>query len=360
MLLAFVLTIHANAQTQEQKLQHIVDSVYAANPDMVGVIVHVEAPGKHISWDYATGFADTHTQQKLSANQPVLIASNTKTYIAATILKLVEQGKITVDQPIHQLLKPQTATLLTGVGYQLDSITIRQLLSHTSGIRDYTDNGYFDTVNAHPQHQWTRDEQIARAVHIGGPYARPADSFRYADLNYLLLSEIIETCTGKPFYKAVRQLMDFRHWGLRATWFVQLEKTPKRPPPFAHQYWNKYKWDAYNLNPSWDLYGGGGMAATASDMAMFYHHLFNGDIISDTQVLRQMYQDVPVKAKSNYCLGIRKLSIAGLTGYYHGGFWGTNVIYYPQINTSISVITLERATRDIAGAINKELTMLLN
>ena len=343
----------------QQQMQRVVDSFYAANPAMTGVVVHVEAPDRHISWSYAVGYGDKKTKQKLDAAQPVLIASNTKTYVAASIMKLVEQGKLSTEQPIAKLLKPATAALLANAGYQLDSITLKQLMSHTSGIRDYVDNGYIDTINAHKQHQWTRDEQIARAVSIGGPYAHPADSFRYADLNYLLLTEVLETTTQQPFYTAIRALLNYKKAGIDNTWFVHLEPAPAGLPAFAHQYWEKYHWDSYDLDPSWDLYGGGGIAATTKDIALFYQQLWGGNIIINKQVLNLMTQDVPSTTPGNYCLGVRKLSVTGIQGYYHGGFWGTDVIYYPQLNTSIAVTCLEKTKRDLSGLINKQLTILL-
>lgn len=349
----------AHPPTAQQLMQHIVDSVYAANPAMTGVVVHVESPGKHISWSYALGTGDRKSNTKLDPAAPVLTASNTKTYVAAAILRLVEQGKITVDQPVEKLLQPKTAALLAGVGYRLDSITLRQLMSHTSGIRDYVNDAYINSVNTNKQHQWTRDEQIARAVQLGGPYAHPADSFRYADLNYLLLTEVLETQTGQPFYTAIRNLLRYKEMGITNTWFVHLEPAPAGLPAFAHQYWAKYNWDSYDINPSWDMYGGGGIAANTKDLALFYMQLFGGKIITNKKVLDLMTTDVPSKVPGNYCLGVRKLNIANATGYYHGGFWGTDVIYYPQMNTAIAITCLEKSQKELSGYINKQLTMIL-
>lgn len=358
-----LLWLTAAGTVQAQDIQHrfrqVVDSVYAAHTGAVGFLVHVEAPGRYISWNYAVGDADRITQQPLLTSQPVLIASNTKPYVAATILRLVEQGCVQVDQPIEKLLRAETEQQLSAAGYQTEKITLRHLLSHTSGIRDYVDEGYFQLIGMHKDHAWTRDEQITRAARAGLPYAAPGDTFRYADINYLLLTEVIETCTQKPFYEAIRSLLDLKKHRLRNTWFIKLEKTPKKSAALAHQYWDKYGWDTYDLDPSWDLYGGGGMAATVKDMALFFRWLFEGKIIQNKDVLAQMYQDVPPNLEVNYCLGIRKISIAGFTGYNHGGGLGTDVVYIPELDATIAVAVLEASHRPRAQEISKEIARLL-
>lgn len=357
--LCLVFTTQLQAQDIEQRFQQVVDSVYAANPASVGFLVHVEAPDRRISWSCAVGEANRQTHEKLLPDQPVLIASNTKPYVAATILRLVEQGKIQVDQPIGALLTPETEKRLSAAGYQTGKITLKHLLSHTSGIRDYVDEAYFQFVDAHRNHAWTRDEQIVRAMQAGSPYTAPGDTFRYADINYVLLTEVIETCTRISFYEAIRSLLGFKRQRLPATWFVKLEKIPAKTAPMAHQYWDKYGWDTYDLDPSWDLYGGGGMASTVKDMALFFRKLFEGKIIRDREVLAMMYRDVPPNLEINYCLGIRKITIAGLTGYNHGGGLGTDVVYVPELNATIAVAVLEASHRPGAQEISKEIARLL-
>jgi len=119
--------------------QSKIDSIYEKNKDAVGIIVHVEAPKQNISWSYAKGVSDIKTNEVLKHQQPVLIASNTKPYVAAAILRLVEKGQVTIDQPIKNLLSKKTRQLLEKDGYDLNAITIKNLLSHTSGIQDYVE-----------------------------------------------------------------------------------------------------------------------------------------------------------------------------------------------------------------------------
>lgn len=358
--LFLILSAGVKAQSVEKKFQQVLDSVYKANKDAVGFMVHVESPDKNISWTSAVGYADKATKEALNKNQPVLIASNTKTYVAVAVVKLAEQGKIKLDQPIADLINPKTKELLSGDGYNLNQITVRHLLSHTSGIADYVNDDYFDYVNEHRDYQWSRDEQIQLSVKVGEPLAESGKKFSYGDINYLLLTEIIENKTNKPFYTAIRDLLDFKKHKLNATWFVNLEDYPKNVLPLAHQYYDKHSWDSADLNPSWDLYGGGGLASTTKDLAMFFQLLFESKIIKDKKLIEQMHTFVLPKEESIYCLGLRKISFyRTITAYYHGGFWGTDVMYIPDMNTTVSVYTLEKSERDLNAEISYKILQLL-
>jgi D-alanyl-D-alanine carboxypeptidase len=178
----------------------------------------------------------------------------------------------------------------------------------------------------------------------------------------LLLTEVIETITKKPFYSAIREQLQFKEQQLNNTWFIKLEETPKNTLIRSHQYWNEFGFDTYDLDPSWDLYGGGGMVSTIKDMAMFFRALFEGRIIHDKKVLAMMYTDVPPDLQINYCLGIRKVNVAGLPAYNHGGGLGTDVVYIPKLKATIAVASIEASKRPLAlqirDQIAKELSQL--
>ncbi len=349
--------IVATAQENSKAFQRIIDTSFAAHPATNGIIVSV-ATGNEKIWTYAVGKSQRNGAI-LNAEQPLLIASNTKTYVAAAILRLQEQKKLNITDPIANYLTTETRNCLVNDGYDIQKIKISHLLSHTSGIADYVDDGYFDFVNKNKKHRWTRKEQIVRATTVAKPLAAPQDTFQYADINYLLLTEMIEHITKKPFYTAIRELDKFETLGLNKTWFQTLEKTPQKTFALAHQYWNKYDWDTYDLDPSWDLYGGGGIAATNADLTRFFKYLFEGKIVADTAILSKMYTDVPCKTKTKYCMGMYKFTIAGMTAYYHGGFWGTDAIYFPELKTAISITILEKSERDLSSEICKAIAEIL-
>ena len=88
------ISIPTQAQTLSSQFQSLVDSVYQSRPEALGILIHVEAGDQGISWTYATGYADTSRADKLKVDQPVLLASNTKPYVAAATLRLIEMGHI--------------------------------------------------------------------------------------------------------------------------------------------------------------------------------------------------------------------------------------------------------------------------
>ncbi|MEO0469338.1 MAG: serine hydrolase domain-containing protein [Bacteroidota bacterium] len=333
------------AQSLEGKLNALLDSVYQANQDALGILIHVESPHQDLSWTRAVGFADSARTMPLDPRQAVLIASNTKSYVAAAILRLVEEKKVKLDDPIRHVLPQETRMLLEKDQYELDKITIRHLLSHTSGIHDYVDDDYFDRVIERPQYQWKKDEQIKRAMAIGDPLAAAGTAFQYADINYLLLTDIIEQQTDQDFYAAIRSLLKYDELGLKHSWFKDLEPSPADLPPFAHQYARNYGWDSHEINHAWDLYGGGGMASTVQDAARFYQYLFEGKILGDARLLNEMHTYVLPPEESKYCLGLYHLNL-GFPLYYHGGWWGTGVNYSPATHTSIAVCTLVKEKRE--------------
>jgi D-alanyl-D-alanine carboxypeptidase len=85
------LATSASAQTFQQRAQAVLDSVYRTDTTMVGLMLHVEAPDRSISWSGASG-RSAKGGEALHPEAPFLIASNIKTYVSATILRLVEEG----------------------------------------------------------------------------------------------------------------------------------------------------------------------------------------------------------------------------------------------------------------------------
>lgn len=352
------ISIPSIAQSLESKIQTLLDSTMAANPEAIGIMLHVEAPDHSLSFTGSAGSSEQGKNQPINPLQPALIASNTKTMVAATIVRLAEQKKLELDQAIGFLLSEQTRSAMTAKGYPIETITLRQLLSHTSGIIDYVNDAYFDTVHHQPQKQWTREEQIDLAMSVTDLPDEPGKAYSYGDINYLLATEIIEGLTDKPFWQAVRELLRFEELGIKHMWFYNLEEYPEGALPLVHQYWGERNWDSYNLNPSWDLYGGGGQASTAKDLALFFQHLFNGKIIQDTTLLKSMHTYVLPKEQSIYCLGLRKINFHGNEAYYHGGFWGTDVMYLPELNMTIAAFTLLKEKRILNAQLSKQILKL--
>ena len=349
------------SQSIEAKFQEVVDSIYSSNQDAIGIVVGIKSPEKGISWSGAVGYSDFENRTELKADDPALIASNTKTFVSATILRLVELGKLSIDQPIENLLTPTSRELFEGRGYHLESILVRHLLSHTSGIEDYANEAYIDLISKDKKHRWTRDEQLALAIKAGPPLGKPETVFSYSDANYLLLTEIIEGITNQPFYTAMRVLLKYDLLDYQNIWFPTLDERPSESKSLVHQYWGEYNWDSKDIDVSVDLYGGGGIACTAEDLACFIYDLFSHRVIEDTIVFNQIFTTVATTdaEPGNYYLGLTSYTYKEMPAYGHGGFWGTRALYLPDLKTSIAVYVLERDKRGLLNEVIEKFVGIL-
>ena len=339
-----------------QGLQYIIETALADDNQVnykrkesgkiTGIQLYVNSPKMGSQWQGAVGYTDLCGSEAITPQHPMRIASNTKTFVAAAILRLWEQQQLELDTSINAYISEQHHQLLTNNGYQLANISLRHLLTHTSGLFDYADSPEFaDAISDDPQQHWTRTEQLQLAMEHGQPYGQPGEVYRYSDTGYILLGEIIERVYGQSLGLALRQLLNYQGLGLTSTWLEVDEPTPPNLLPRVHQYIADV--DAYHTHGSFDIYGGGGLVSTVGDMARFMRGLFQGDIYSKPETLKTMLTTVPatragpsayggahLMVPGNYRLGIDGGETGVILG--HGGFFGTYAAYVPSRDLTIS------------------------
>ena len=156
--------IAQDTEAVEARLQALLDDAVESG-STPGIMLRVEAPELGLSFSGVAGVVHLATGAALTPDNPVRIASNTKTFLAAATLRLWEEGRLGLDDPLSQHLSPEHAGMLTADGYDLDAMTIRHLLTHTSGLYDYADRELFvQAVLDDPYHRWTPEEQIGLAA----------------------------------------------------------------------------------------------------------------------------------------------------------------------------------------------------
>ncbi len=312
-------------------LQRILTDFLAENPAAPGVSAHVICPYLGLEWSGAAGTVAHGSREPLTSGHTFRIASNTKTYVAAAILRLVEDGRLSLDATLSSCLPPDQAALLAGDGYRIDAITLRQVLSHTSGLADHSgDDRYGEAIIADPQHAWTRDEQVRRCVELFDPLGPPGAQFVYSDTGYILLGGIVEAVTGRELGMAVRELLDYPRLGLGATWWEYTEAAPGRAGPRAHQYIGEHDVTAWNA--SFDLYGGGGLITDVRDLGRFMRVLLKGRVLHDQATLAAMTGD----GTSRYRLGLMCQTLDDRLAWGHQGFWNTFAFHVPTLDATIS------------------------
>lgn len=279
----------------------------------------------------------------LTVDTPLRIASNTKTFTAAAILRLTEMGKLSIDDAIPKYIDPQYNALLSSQ-YNTQAITIRHLLEHSSGLLDHADGDYLKAVLKQPNYVWSRTEQIEMYIRKQFPTFSPAESFIYSDTGYILLGDIIERVTGKSLGLAVRELLHFDTIGLESAYWESLEQPSQDSAPRARQYLGK--WDGTHIHASMDAYGGGGLVMSSKQMAIFLEALFEGNIFSSPNTLETMLSMGSHEGAEHYRLGIMVNVVNGITLYSHLGFWGSVAYYAPEAKTSAAGFVDDKESRE--------------
>jgi D-alanyl-D-alanine carboxypeptidase len=245
----------------------------------------------------------------------VHIGSITKTFVATVVLQLAAERRLSLDDSVQKWLPG----VIAGHGYDPARITVRQLLQQTSGIRDYTDDPVFQTVQGLGE---TRQPQ--QLVDIALRLGPPVHGWLYSNTNYILLGMIIQKVTGQsPVTEISRRILV--PFGLRDTSFP-LTST-QIPSPYAHGYYGSL--DVTNVvNPS-STWTAGAMISTVDDVARFYRTLLTGRLLPPAQQ-RELLATIPVDDggelfAEHYGLGIYSVQLScgtawGHDGGYPGGF----------------------------------------
>ncbi|MBC3881900.1 beta-lactamase family protein [Undibacterium sp. LX40W] len=281
------------------------------------------------------GQGKSSTGATLDVDTPVRVASNTKTFVAATVLRLWEDKRIDLDAAIGPLLTPAIDQLLQSGGYDTARITVRQLLSHSAGIYDHAaDDRYLGLILSQPERRWTREDLVRLAVTWGRPLSATGTAFHYSDTGYILIGDIIERITGQSLGKAVREQLQLDSYHLRSTWWEIMEEQPSTAAPRARQFIGDF--EASKLDASIDLYGGGGLAMSTRDLATLTGALFEGKLFKHPETLKEMLWRGTHKGADTYRLGVFVKTVNGQDYYWHSGYWGTVAYYAPATGVAVA------------------------
>ena len=322
-------SLAANPQLESQ-LQAEIDAFLAENPEAPGISAYLVCPELGLDWEAAAGTVAKDNSDALTARHTFRIASNTKTYVATAILRLVEMGRLDLEENLAHYLAPDLAAMLSTDGYDLEAITLAHVLSHTAGLADHTgDPRYEEKILSESYYQWTSDEQLRALVDWMEPLGDPGEAYSYSDSGYIILGTIIERLTGKKLGPAVRELVDFEKLGLRTTFWEYMEEPRPDSGPRAHQYFGDL--DVTGWNASFDLYGGGGMITDAVELAQYMRLLLKGEVLSEESTLVQMTG----RGTETYRLGLIVMDFEGHLGLGHLGFWNTFAYHVPSLDLSL-------------------------
>lgn len=261
------------------------------------------------SWKAALG--ESANGVNLTTDDLIGIGSNTKTFMAAMMLKLVENGQVHLNDTI--------GTWISGNPNINGQITIRQLLNHTSGIASYTNsNDFWDSVNVDINRIWTKQEILSKFVTT--PSFPVGTNWEYSNTNFILVGLIAEQLVGKPVHQILRDSM-LNPLALDHTFFPPYESPTYSFAQVYTDYGAGYTfWNfPFALNSAADA--AGAIVSNADDNTKFWKALFNGQIIKKSTLVDSMLHWTPVSSAISYGLGIMKEKYFGNTVFSHGGTW---------------------------------------
>lgn len=280
----------------------------------------------------------------LSPFAPFRIASVTKPYVAAAIFRLWEDGLLDLRQPIAELIQPHTNAVMTEGGYSTSEIRVKHLLAHTGGVYDHChDPDFVTTVLRTPKKKWTRLEQVAFAAKYGAPYGPPESVQHYSDTGYVLLGEIIETVSGDRLGTALKRLLKFERLGLHATQFEDDVYFEDASNPIQHARFDNQSTEYFD--PSFDLFGGGGLVSTTREIAVFMRALLTGGVFERPETLAAaLAMPATPHDPSNdriRCYLLYRYEWLGAECWGHTGFWGTEAFYCPTLDLALTLTIFE-------------------
>jgi CubicO group peptidase (beta-lactamase class C family) len=295
------------------------------------------------TWTGVSGLADVGAKRRVTPETAFAIASISKTFTAALVLDLAAEGHFALADRAIEYLPEQK---------MLGGVTIRMLLDHTSGLRDFFENPKIDkALLAEPARRWSPAQTLG---YVGKPYFPPGTDWHYSNTNYLFLGLIAERVDGRPLAEQLRARY-FEPLGLKGAFYQVAER-----PPVATAHGYRFAGLKKTLPPI-DLAdgtgvmpfrsvvtaagGGGSVAATALDTARWARALYGG-LALESGGLALMLGGFDLVAGYEpsipYGLGVQALDVSGIRTLGHSGrFLGFRAVvrYVPEDDIAIAVLT---------------------
>jgi D-alanyl-D-alanine carboxypeptidase len=279
----------------------------------------------------AVGFSNLENKTPMSVSDKVRIGSITKTFTGLVLLQLVDEGKISLSDPLSKYFPD----FPNG-----KNITIKELADMTSGIYNYTEDLMFSDFSGSMKKNYTHQELIDIALKHP-PYFKPGSTFHYSNTNFILLGMIIEKITGDSLPNEIQKRI-LTPLGMTDTSFPV-------DTIFANRHAHGYEYadstsaspkDVTNLNTS-AAWAAGAMVSTLNDLYKYAKPLVTGKLIS--QATHQ------VQMKMKHVKRAYGIAIADFNGVYghNGGIPGFNSFmgYMPRQDATIIVLVNMQNTK---------------
>lgn len=269
--------------TLEKKLQISLDTIQKT-VKFPGATLAIIMPDNTMI-NLATGYSDKEDKIKMEKDYRMFVGSTGKTFVAAVLMKLVEEGRLSLNDPLSKYFKD---TDWYSRIPNADSITLYHLAHHTSGIPRYILNPEFGKdILENPNKFWTPSE-LLEYLEGQEPIHTPGEGWGYSDTNYILLGMVIEQVTGNPFYQEVADRF------LKPYHLDDIEPSTSRTPerfaqgysgksPFVHGPDKVMKNGVYFINPQFE-WCGGGFLSSVTDLAKWSDLYYKGKLLTENSM----------------------------------------------------------------------------
>lgn len=298
------------------KLDSYLTQLVENNKAMLSVAIHQD--GKLV-YKYAGGYADEGLQTKLSTDSSFRIGSITKTYTSVVILKLAEQGKLSLSDKLSQYFPEVKSS---------DDISIKQLLRHESGLFNFTNAPeYLEYM-----YQAQSNVQLMKKVLSYDAVFKPGTSQEYSNTNFLLLGFIAEKVTGKSLSDLITEIVT-KPLGIETT-YLSAQNTVKGNEVWSFRY--QGDWQALPNTHLSIPQGAGAIVSNAEDVGVFLSKLFTGKILSEKSLTQMM------DMKQSLGLGVMEFPFYDRRAVGHNGGidgFNSNASYFAKDKVSAVVLS---------------------
>ena len=335
------------SQDLSQALQNVLYQ-QADEMEMVGLAASIIFTDGSV-WNGATGI-NSSNQDSLNTNLTFGIGSVTKSLTAACILKMQEDGVLSLEDPLSDWLPPYDNIN--------PDITIKQLLNHTSGIYNYSDNGmltiaiYMDNTKI-----WQAEEIITD--YILEPVFAPGTAWDYCNTNYLLLGMIIESASSNSYEDEVRNRV-LNPLGLTSfSLFPQEESSLPRAHLWGDIYntGNFIDMDAAGISMNGlysPAFSAGAYLASPTETSLWIKKLFTSNFLSASSLQQLKTWVEKGEPGEYYGLGVEKFNYQGAEFMGHKGVIGhrTYSSYIPSKDLTITVVTNDAMQENLIAVLH--------
>ena len=300
------------------------EKTWSEKNDNVSFLV---AKNGQIIYENYMGYANKRTDEKITKDTPLHIASVSKVLTATATLMLIDANKIKLDQKVNTIIK----------NFPYPEVTVQTLLNHRSGMKNYA---YFTYENNNWDKKVTLTNQDIIKVMIEKeiPLESKSDTrFSYCNTNYAVLALIVEQVTGLKFPEAMKEMI-FTPLGMNNTYVCEFDKDRNNIIP-------SYKGNNVEIGTDYldGVYGDKNIYSTPRDLLKFDTARY-APFFLNPELLKKVYKGYSYesKGKKNYGLGIRMVEFEeGEPFFFHNGWWHGNTSSFINLRKEkVTIITL--------------------